>query len=195
MSRIIVDIKTASNSCIMRTEDGKVITLSVGDTYHIGNQMRPYMVVKRKDGLWLEKYGDHGNIIEEERIPRYGKYLLATSSGAARNGVFHRYYIPKDPLARFVKCDLKLPTKIIVGAENVAGTYYIGGDHFVICDGDADDYKYNCIVKNGSYVICFEEVESFNGNKEITIEKIVVAPGFDPDKVIDAIKTWINVKF
>lgn len=60
-----------------------------GDQLWIGNQRRPFEFIKDNGKWFLRKFRDNGDILEECPI-RNGVFLIARTSGAARNGVLHR---------------------------------------------------------------------------------------------------------
>lgn len=63
--------------------------INIGEEFWIGNQNRPFILEKKNGKMVFIKYRNNGDILEEEVI-KSGKWLMATTSGAARNGLFHK---------------------------------------------------------------------------------------------------------
>ena len=80
--------------------------MDIGDKFKIANQLRPWKLDRVKTNkygkrvAYFEKYGDRGNKIESFYLVDGEKYLVADTSGSARNGVVHKYREPKTELEK-----------------------------------------------------------------------------------------------
>ncbi|MCD8110007.1 MAG: hypothetical protein LUE14_07900 [Clostridiales bacterium] len=87
---------------ILKEEGGRVyMTLRAGEVFRIGKD-NPWRVeqVARENGygtiLFCRMYGSDGKIAAQKPLPHGKKLLWATTSGSARNGLWHYYHEPKD---------------------------------------------------------------------------------------------------
>lgn len=88
-TRKVVDVIINDTGIVIKDKDGDESTIKVGEEFWIGNQNRPFILEKKNGKIVFIKYRNNGDILEEEVI-KPGKWLMATTSGAARNGLFHK---------------------------------------------------------------------------------------------------------
>lgn len=121
------------------------VYLDVKDTLQISNQMRVWhldSISTNKFGkkvAYFNKYGNRGNRIESFFLVDGEKYLFALTSGAARNGVVHRYTEPKTLLEKFFDQQGWSRNKI-KEVENIKCTMHSGGN----LTPTAQSEWYNC---------------------------------------------------
>lgn len=88
-TRKVVEVSIDDNYITITDEDGDIEEIHVSEEFWIGNQARPFILEKKNGKMVFVKYRNNGDILEEEAI-KPGKWLMATTSGAARNGLFHK---------------------------------------------------------------------------------------------------------
>lgn len=144
-TRVKVDVTLGEESCVIQglpvaaingdewfvtpqyVEELSNIGVSIGETIMIANQMRPYKLVSIEDNkATFEKCNDFGKIIDSFYLIDGKSYLFAVTSGAARNGVVHMWYPPKDELEAFFD-QQGWSRKSIVTVKDIAVTMKDGG--------------------------------------------------------------------
>ena len=88
-TRKVVDVIINDTGIVIKDKDGDESTIKVGEEFWVGNQARPFILEKKENKMVFVKYRNNGDVLEEEDI-KPGKWLMATTSGAARNGLFHK---------------------------------------------------------------------------------------------------------
>lgn len=121
--------------------------VNVGDKFQIANQLRTWTLARIKSNkygkkvAYFEKYNDRGNCIDSFYMIDGVDYLFAMTSGAARNGVVHKYRAPKNELEKlFAENGWGLSQ--IETVDNIDAYTYDGGcwcNHMV-----HDEDKYWC---------------------------------------------------
>lgn len=138
------------------------ISNSIGGYYLRGTSMNGQTRVElvRVSGgekhLPLEKIWQLAKDRKGEAI-RPGLMLMATSSGAARNGVFHRYHAPKNPLEYALR-DRRCSFRIVEQVEVIDIEVSLGGNlcqHSTTPGNWRLGYVTDCmeeVVRDGEYV-------------------------------------------
>ena len=88
-TRKVVDVIINDTGIVIKDKDGDESAIKVGEEFWVGNQARPFILEKKDNKMAFVKYRNNGEVLEEEDI-KPGKWLMATTSGAARNGLFHK---------------------------------------------------------------------------------------------------------
>ena len=110
--------------------------MRIGDEITISNQMKAYKLSSIEDNkATFEKCNDFGKIIDSFYLIDGKSYLFAVTSGAARNGVVHMYYPPKDELEELFD-QQGWSRKTIVTVKDIAATMRDGGRW---CHHETDD--------------------------------------------------------
>lgn len=214
MSRILVTGKyNTKGEYVLRKESGEIYkTLKEGDSFRIDNQMREWTVIKKGRKLWCEKNG--------EMVPLYHgkKGLWATSSGAARNGLFHWYMEPKNLVEQALQ-DIGASTRIVEDVEEIDWTGRVGGELCHHCvnnygiiayyDGEeenltdpprvkahSNEYHVGCIsgyykthITGGTYLIVYNLSTCMNGMKILHPEMVLITPKADLKEVANVLRT------
>lgn len=196
-----VQINISGDKAILKgVDNGFLLELTNGESYKLSNQLRSWevSVYKNQKGgvLKLTKRNDYGKILEECRAYEGQIYLFAVTSGAARNGVFHRYIAPQNVLEQELD-NLGLgrgkSKMIYVDSINVELTAGVLGEikEKIYTDGEcrllrwefANETSINQVT-GGTYCIHFQIA------KRVIIPKIWVTPQADLSVVAEKIKTW-----
>lgn len=199
---------------VLRTEDGNIFqVIKEGEPFKIGNQMRAFMPVRvpKRSGkgtiLMCQKFDSYGSVLEQFPLPQNKKGLWALTSGAARNGVFHTYHAPQDPIEAYVAskgCSLRVIERVssIEDMEFEVGGPW-GGEYlrpwgrFIKTDGKTtDDFdprqsspQYRAWVTNASYIVYYEKNTYPNGIHYKTIERVILTPQANEEKVLEELKS------
>ena len=88
-TRKMVDVNIYDDYITITDEDGDIERINIGEKFWIGNQNRPFILEKKENKMTFVKYRNNGETLEEVTV-KSGKWLKATTSGAARNGLFHK---------------------------------------------------------------------------------------------------------
>lgn len=88
-TRKVVKVSINDNYITITDEDDDIEKINIGEEFWVGNQTRPFILEKKENKMVFVKYRNNGEVLEEENV-RPGKWLMATTSGAARNGLFHK---------------------------------------------------------------------------------------------------------
>lgn len=213
MARILVLGKYVDESTYVLTrEDGTVFQkIKEGEGFKIANQLREWIPVRvpKKKGkgtiLMCRKYGKHNRIIEEFPLIHNKKGLWATSSGSARNGVFHPYREPKTPFEQQV-VELGISLKKIrrVDAIDVVleeGGFLGGARGWLVkgsgirTDGNKtdvtefepwseDDTRRDIRVTEATYVVEFSIGTHINNCRYAVVDQIILTPEADEELVV-----------
>ena len=73
---------------IYKENDDKIEHIEVGESFKIGNECRYWGLEKAGNKYYFRKYRNNGDVLNEVYI-RTGDWLMAVTSGACRNGMFH----------------------------------------------------------------------------------------------------------
>lgn len=199
MSRILVEgIYANPSTYTLRKEDGeKYMTITEGEPFVIDNQMRAWHPVRvpRKSGhgtiLVCRKYRDNGTVMEEFPLFHNKKMMWATSSGSARNGVWHTYREPQTDLEKAL-AEAGVGRSVIEKVEKIDEEFILGGelDYGVIhkwgyrlwsdgaekCLEDIDRYTYPCHLTGGTWAVYAEVHTYMNGHTHNEITRVLVTP-------------------
>lgn len=226
MSRILVTGKYESETkYILSKENGDVFQIiKENEPFVIGNQNRVFVPVRvnKKKGkgtiLMCRKYNDNGKVIEEFPLINNKKGLWATTSGSARNGVFHKFHEPQNKLEKFLS-EIGVSGKIVEKTKLINNDFKVGGQlcghctknwgYEIITDGKREDlttppyapndhsniYHRGCIVGaytqkvyDATYVIYYEVNTRMNGTRYKTLRKILITEKANEDNVINALR-------
>ncbi len=221
MSRQLVTGRYINKSTyVLYNEDGSIFqTIKEGEPFFIDNQFKSWLPVR------VPNKSGHGTILmcrketgEEFPLPHNKKGLWATSSGAARNGVFHRYKEPTTPLEKVI-AEVGAPLSVIKRVDLLDETLEVGGE---LCNHVQSKWGYevvqeDCLVEQltkpevvedhlnifhrgcqcstyesryfgGSYLIYWEIGTYANSTVHKTLKKVVLAIGADETHVSERIK-------
>ena len=223
MSRILVKGSYINPSTyILVRENGSVFQkITEGEPFVIDNQMRSFVPVRvrKKNGhgtiLMCRKFGDYGNVIEEFPLRHNKVGLWATSSGSARNGVFHTYHEPQTALERQL-ASMSLSRHIIEVVPKIDEELEIGGQLCSHCvkkwgfgvstDGQIihltepqlstqPGYHFGCMestylvnIVEATYLIYYSVHTAMNGIHYRSVDRIIVNPDVDEDILVEYLK-------
>ena len=88
-TRKVVEVIINDTGIVIKDKDDDELTIKVGEEFWIANQARPFILEKKENKMTFVKYRNNGETLEEVTV-KSGKWLMATTSGAARNGLFHK---------------------------------------------------------------------------------------------------------
>ena len=199
---------------VLRKEDGNIFQIiKEGEPFRIGNQMREFTPIRvpKNNGkgtiLMCQKKNGRGEILEQFPLPQNKKGLWALTSGAARNGVFHTYHAPKDKIEAYVASQNTSP-KIIERVSSInslsfevggpwSGEYVRPWGRFIKTDGNTVNNfdprqlspQYITWVSNATYVVYYEKNTYPNGIHYKTIERVILTPQANEEKVLEELKS------
>lgn len=200
---------------VLRTEDGNIFqVIKEGEPFKIGDQMRAFMPVRvpKKNGhgtiLMCQKRDNNNFLLEQFPLLHRKKGLWALTSGAARNGVFHTYHEPQGELEAYIASQNTSP-KIIERVSSIdnlpfevggpwSGEYVRPWGRFVYTDGKVvnnfdskgkSSQQYTAWVTNATYAIYIEKNTYLNGIHYITIERVILTPQANEEKVLEELKS------
>lgn len=189
---------------LRRQDDEVYLVIEEGKPFITANQNRPYIPIsipnKTQDGNWLicQQFDDNGNIIDS--FPLYPKKLglWALTPEAARNGIFHKYKIPQNPLQKELQ-QQGISRQIIHEVPDICHlmTYgFISANRFSTFYGDTitpypeSTEKQRLLVEGHTFLIIYTiDNPSKKGQDPIYIHDIFITKNVDYQEVIHAIKT------
>ena len=121
-TRTVVHIEYCDNGIdiIYKEKDNKVEHLAIDDTFKIGNECREWYLEKENGKYYFRKYRNNWEVLNEVYI-RKGDWLLATTSGACRNGMFHP--VNRFPIkVHFINNNLTESIRDSISTNNILGT-------------------------------------------------------------------------
>lgn len=180
---------------ILYQEDGSVFqTITEGESFRIENQMREWIPVRvpNKFGkgtiLMCQKFGDNNNVIEEFSLVNNKKGLWALTSGAARTGVFHKYYPPMEKIknkAEIANRKWYPSPKFEIVSEieytcNLERQPYRDGfyDTYLLTDGTTSWHKEVVTIKGGTY--CITKKHFYDTNLDEFVQ-VTITDQADPE--------------
>ena len=206
---------------VLYNEDGtEFMVIKEGQRFWIDNQLRPWHPIRvpKKNGkgtiLMCKKFGKGGKVIEEFPLIHNKRGLWALSSGAARNGVFHNYTEPKTAIEKQLS-SMGVSRNVIEKADVIDIVIELGGDFYsprkcgygCISDGKEedltepeyayeDDYEimissYQARIYEATYAICYSIDTSFNGCTYRHLERVIITPDADEEKVVEELKCCV----
>lgn len=229
MSRIKVKgMYSSPTSYFLIKDDGEMFQQIVeGKPFTIDNQLASWVPVSvpKKNGrgtiLVCRKYADDGSILEEFPLIHNKVGLWATSSGSARNGVFHRYHEPKSELEKAL-AERGSSLRVISMVDSIDITLENGGSlcHHVMkkrgyaiysdClsedltepeyapEDHSNQYHTGCMestyevrVYGGTFVIHTHIHTTMNGSVHEEVQKVYITPSADLNEVARVIREEI----
>ena len=203
-----------SRTYVLLNEDGSVFQeIKEGVEFRIDNQLRPWVPVRvyKENGkgtiLVCRKFGDNGNVIEEFPLINNKKGLWALTSGAARNGVFHKYHEPETKLEACLQAvgsskrvievveEIDLELKVWGELENRFSKKW-GFDYSTdavvrrieTSDDELLDPCYMARFNGGTYVIYYSIDSTLNGTVVKHLEKVYITKDADENKVVEKLQ-------
>lgn len=157
------------NDTLLNLDDYTVLkTIEFNKPFKVGNSFNSYIAIKKYDGsvdfyvikeseikdgsykyIDFKKRKPNCFILPTKNLRDPKIYLMATTSGGSRNGLFHVYNEYTDPWIHFIKTELELPMSAIIKTESPElwnGGKYNGGKNSNI-------YHYR-MISNTSKMVC-----------------------------------------
>lgn len=136
----------------------KELFIQDGEDIIIGDQFKPWTFSKLNKDRWEATHPSYGT----KKIFSYKNYLMATTAGSARNGIFHNEKIAKNTFDEIMNKYSKYMKITIRIKPNLDGVYSFGGRW---CDHVSSEAKcWNYTYSNGIHnpIVLSKDTESDN---------------------------------